>query len=142
LGAALERAGYSPAVIANADGAEPDAPKAMIVLERISMYVAEFTLHATPGHYAEVAALYSAFAADFLSDHPALETVMILGDEATDVVRGIGVFTDRPAADRVNSDPDFAAFDDAVAAMLSDRPKRVELDCCTCSRGVTAATRN
>jgi len=76
-------------VIANADGAEPDAPNAMIVLERISMYVAEFTLHATPGHYAEVAALYSAFAADFLSDHPALETVMILGDEATDVVRGI-----------------------------------------------------
>jgi hypothetical protein len=25
------------------------------------MYVAEFTLHAKPGHYAEVAALYSAF---------------------------------------------------------------------------------
>jgi hypothetical protein len=37
------------------------------------MYVAEFTLQAKPGHYAEVAALYSAFAADFLSDHPALE---------------------------------------------------------------------
>ena len=66
------------------------------------MYVAEFTLHAKPGHYAEVAALYSAFAADFLSDHPALETVMILGDEASGVVRGVGVFTDRPAADSVN----------------------------------------
>jgi quinol monooxygenase YgiN len=96
--------------------------------ERIAMYAAEFTLHAKPGHYAEVAALYSAFAADFLSDHPALESVMILGDEASGVVRGIGVFTDRPAADSVNSDPEFAAFNDAVAAMLSDSPKRVELE--------------
>jgi hypothetical protein len=31
------------------------------------MYVAEFTLHAKPGHYAEVAALYSAFATDLPS---------------------------------------------------------------------------
>ena len=75
-----------------------------------------------------MAALYSAFAAEFLSDHPALETVMILGDEARGVVRGIGVFTDRPAADSVNSDPEFAAFNHAVAAMLSDTPKRVELE--------------
>jgi quinol monooxygenase YgiN len=92
------------------------------------MYVAEFTLHAKPGHYAEVAALDSAFAAEFLSDHPALETVMIVGDEASGVVRGIGVFTDRPAADSVNSDPEFAAFNDAVTAMLSDTPQRVELE--------------
>jgi hypothetical protein len=91
------------------------------------MYAAEFTLQAKPGHYAEVAALYSAFAADFLSDHPALESVMILGDEASGVVRGIGVITDR-SADSVNSDPEFAAFNDAVAAMLSDTPKRVELE--------------
>jgi len=91
------------------------------------MYVAEFTLHAKPGHYAEVAGLYSTFAAEFLSDHPALETVMILGDEASGVVRGVGVFTDRPAADSVNSDPEFAAFNDAVAGMLASAPERVEL---------------
>jgi quinol monooxygenase YgiN len=103
-------------------------PNATTVQERTAMYAAEFTLHAKPGHYAEVAALYSAFAADFLSDHPALESVMILGDEASGIVRGIGVFTDRPAADSVNSDPEFAAFNDAVAAMLSDSPKRVELE--------------
>jgi len=30
------------------------------VVERISMYAAEFSLHAKPGHCAEVAALYSA----------------------------------------------------------------------------------
>jgi quinol monooxygenase YgiN len=95
-------------------GSNPASPtNATIVHERTAMYAAEFTLQAKPGHYAEVAALYSAFAADFLSDHPALESVMILGDEASGVVRGIGVFTDRPAADSVNSDPQFAAFNDA-----------------------------
>src|SRR3954453_15599418 len=88
-----------------------------------AMYVAEFTLNAKPGHYAEVAALYSAFAAEFLSYHPALETVVILGDGARGVGGGIGVFPDRPAADSVNSDPEFAAFNDAVAAMLSDTPR-------------------
>ena len=30
------------------------------------MYVAEFTLRSKPGHYSEVATLYSAFAAGFL----------------------------------------------------------------------------
>ena len=92
------------------------------------MHVAQFTLHAKPGHYAEVAELYSAFAADFLSGHAALESVLILGDEGSGVVRGIGVFTDRPSADRVNSDPQFAAFNDTVASMLASPPERVELE--------------
>ena len=91
------------------------------------MYVAEFTLHAKPGHYAQVAELYSAFAAEFLSDHAALESVLILGDEGSGVVRGVGVFTDQPAADSVNSDPEFAAFNDAVAPVLASSPNRVEL---------------
>jgi len=90
------------------------------------MYVAEFTLQAKPGHYAEVAELYSAFAAEFLSGHPALESVLILGDEASGVVRGVGVFTDQPSADSVNSDPQFAAFNDAIAPMLANPPERVE----------------
>src|SRR5256885_15411731 len=88
------------------------------------MYVAEFTLHAKPGHYAEVAALYSAFAAEFLSDHPALETVLILGDEASGVVRGIGVFRDRDAADSVNSDPEVADFNDRVSPLLAGPSER------------------
>jgi len=92
------------------------------------MYVAEFTLNAKPGHYAEVAAIYSDFAAEFLSNHDALESVLILGDEGSGVVRGIGVFSDRPSADNVNSDPQFAAFNDAVAPMLADPPQRVELE--------------
>jgi len=91
------------------------------------MYVTEFTLRAKPGHFEQLAEIHSEFAADFLSDHPALQTVMVVGDEASGVVRGIGVYTDREAADEVNSDPEFAAFNDAVAAMLADIPKRVEL---------------
>jgi quinol monooxygenase YgiN len=92
------------------------------------MYVAEFTLRSKPGHYSQVASLYSAFAAGFLANHDALESVMVVGDEGSGVVRGMGVFTDRPAADRVNSDPEFAAFNDEVAPMLAEPPERVELE--------------
>jgi quinol monooxygenase YgiN len=92
------------------------------------MHVAEFTLHPKPGHFDEVAEVYSDFAAGFLSDHPALQTVLILGDEASGVVRGIGVFTDRDSADSVNSDPEFAAFNDRVGPLLASASERVELD--------------
>lgn len=92
------------------------------------MYCAEFTLHAKPGHYREVADLYSVFAAEFLSTHEALESVLVLGDQGSGTVRGIGVFTDRPAADAVNSDPEFASFNDAVGPLLAEPPTRVEMD--------------
>ncbi len=91
------------------------------------MYVAEFTLHVKPGHYTEVAERYSKFAEDFLANQDELETVMIIGDEGSGIVRGIGVFTDRPAADSVNSNPEFAAFNDAVAPMLTTSSDRTEL---------------
>jgi quinol monooxygenase YgiN len=92
------------------------------------MHVAEFTLHPKPGHFEEVAEIYSEFAAGFLSDHPALETVLILGDEAAGVVRGIGVFADRDAADSVNSDPEFASFNDQITPLLASASERVELN--------------
>jgi quinol monooxygenase YgiN len=91
------------------------------------MHVAEFTLHAKPGHFEQVAEIYSEFAAGFLSDHPALETVLVLGDEASGVVRGIGVFADQEQADAVNSDPEFAAFNDTVAPLLANPSERLEL---------------
>jgi quinol monooxygenase YgiN len=91
------------------------------------MHVAEFTLHAKPGHFDQVAEIYSGFAARFLSDHPALETVLVVGDEAEGVVRGIGVFSDREAADAVNSDPEFASFNDEIGPLLASPSERVEL---------------
>jgi quinol monooxygenase YgiN len=91
------------------------------------MHIAEFTLHAKPGHYQDVADIYSAFAADFLSNHAALETVLVVGDESDGVVRGIGVFSDRDAADAVNSDSQFADFNDKVAPLLASPSERVEL---------------
>src|SRR5262245_3823662 len=51
--------------------------------EAWTMHAAEFTLHAKPGHFDQVAEIYAEFAADFLSDHPALKTVLVLGDEAS-----------------------------------------------------------
>jgi quinol monooxygenase YgiN len=91
------------------------------------MHVAEFTLHAKPGHFDQVAEMYSDFAAAFLSDHPALETVLVIGDEGSGVVRGVGVFEDRQGADEVNSDPEFASFNDRVAPLLASPSERVEL---------------
>jgi quinol monooxygenase YgiN len=92
------------------------------------MYVVMFTLHAKPGHYAALADLYSAFAAGFLSSHPALESVLVVGDEASGVLRGVGIYTSKVDADRVNSDPEFAAFNDAIADMVAMPPERVELE--------------
>ena len=91
------------------------------------MHVAEFTLHPKPGHFDQVAEIYSEFASEFLNTHPALESVLILGDEAAGVVRGVGVFADRNAADAVNSDPEFAAFNDRVEPLLASPSERVEL---------------
>jgi quinol monooxygenase YgiN len=91
------------------------------------MHVAEFTLHPKPGHFDDVAEIYSEFAAGFLSGHPALQTVLILGDEAAGTVRGIGVFSDEEAADAVNSDPEFATFNDRIGPLLAAPSERVEL---------------
>jgi quinol monooxygenase YgiN len=91
------------------------------------LYVAEFTLYAKPGHYSDVAEIYSNFAADFLSTHDALLSVMVVGDEASAVLRGIGVWEDRESADAVNSDPAFAVFNDAIAPLLAAPAERAEL---------------
>jgi quinol monooxygenase YgiN len=91
------------------------------------VHVAEFTLHAKPGHFDQVAEIYSEFAADFLNGHPALESVLVVGDEAAGLVRGIGVYTDREAADAVNSDPQFAAFNDRIDPLLDGPSERLEL---------------
>jgi quinol monooxygenase YgiN len=91
------------------------------------VHVAEFTLHAKPGHYEEVAEIYSRFGERFLSSQDALQTVLILGDEAAGTVRGIGIFSDEQSADAVNSNPEFAAFNDEVAPLLAAPSERVEL---------------
>ncbi|MFI5046934.1 MAG: hypothetical protein ACHQIG_07705 [Acidimicrobiia bacterium] len=92
------------------------------------MYVVMFTLHAKPGHYAELARRYSDFASGFLSSHPALESVLVVGDEASGVLRGVGVYTSKDAADGVNSDPEFATFNDSITDMVATPPERVELE--------------
>ena len=91
------------------------------------MYVVEFTLHAKPGHYSDVADIYSSFAADFLTTHDALVSVMVVGDEADGTVRGVGVWEDRESADAVNSDPAFAEFNDAITPLLAAPAERIEL---------------
>jgi len=91
------------------------------------VYVAEFTLHVKPGHFAAAANLYSAFSADFLVTHDALVSVLVVGDEASGIVRGLGVWVDRESADAVNSNPEFAAFNDAISPLLAQPADRAEL---------------
>ena len=91
------------------------------------MYVTEFTLHAKPGHFEELAEIHSKFAADFLSDHPALQSVLVVGDEASGLVRGVAVYADREAAEAVNSDPEFASYNERIEPLLAGPPERVEL---------------
>jgi quinol monooxygenase YgiN len=91
------------------------------------VYVVEFTLHVKAGHFDTVSDLYSAFAADFLTTHDALVSVLVVGDQASGVVRGIGVWSDRESADAVNSNPEFAAFNDAIGPLLAEPAERIEL---------------
>ena len=42
-------------------------------------------------------------------------------------MRGIDVWADRDLADAVNSNPEFAAFNDAVLPLLGQPAKRTEL---------------
>ncbi len=67
------------------------------------------------------------FAADFLSTHDALVSVMVVGEEADGTVRGIGVWEDRESAEAVNSNPAFAAFNDAINPLLAEPAERTEL---------------
>lgn len=90
--------------------------------------VVEFTMNVKPGHCAEVVELYSIFACKFQLIDPSLRTVHILGDEGPGLVRGIGIFDTRVAANQVNSNALFAAFNDAVAPLISGEPTRVVLD--------------
>ncbi|MSO96397.1 MAG: hypothetical protein EXQ81_11525 [Thermoleophilia bacterium] len=90
--------------------------------------VVEFTLHVKPGHYDEVASLYSDFVQDYLEINPALSTVLIVGDPAAGVVRGIGVYDTVADAAEVNSDHIFATFNDRIALLISGTPERVMLD--------------
>jgi len=92
------------------------------------MYVAEFSLHAKPGHYRAVADLYSAFVADYLSTHAQLLSVTIVGDDGSGLVRGVGIWESKDAADSVNSDPEFAAFNDAIGPLLAVPADRLELE--------------
>jgi quinol monooxygenase YgiN len=78
------------------------------------MHVAEFTLHPKRGHFEEVAEIPLELRRGLPERSSGAADVLILGDEASGVVRGIGVFTDRDAADSVNSDPECAAFNDRV----------------------------
>ena len=90
--------------------------------------VVEFTLNVKPGHYAQVLTLYSEWAHTYMDINPALVSALIVGDEGTGIVRGIGVYRDHDEAAAVNSDSFFGDFMDSIATLIEGAPNRVLLD--------------
>lgn len=85
-------------------------------------------MHVKPGHFDEVLEAYSEFAAKFQVMVPEDRIIVIAGDRASGLIRGIGVFESATVAADVNSMPFFAAFNDAVEPYLSGAPDRIELE--------------
>lgn len=90
--------------------------------------VIEFTMHAKPGRYADVLSAYSALAESFQAAVPEDRLILIVGNPASGLVRGIGVFTSAELAEDVNSMPFFAAFNEAMAPYIEGAPERQQLD--------------
>ena len=90
--------------------------------------VVEFTMYAKPGRYADVLAAYSEFAKAFQDAVPQDRLILITGDHASGLIRGIGVLTEAQIAADVNSMPFFAQFNEAIAEFITDAPERTELD--------------
>jgi len=89
--------------------------------------VIEFTMHAKPGHYDELLGIYSEFAQELQQSHSGLNQVLIIGDPAAGLVRGIGVFNTPDEAEEVNSEAVFADFNASVEQLITGSPERVEL---------------
>lgn len=90
--------------------------------------VVEFTMHAKPGRYADVLAAYSEFAEALQGAVPEDRLILITGDPASGLIRGIGVFTGEKIAADVNSMPFFAQFNEAIADLITGMPERTHLD--------------
>jgi hypothetical protein len=104
----------------------PCAPNT--IKENLVAEVVEFTLNVKPGHYAEVLSLYSDFAHTYLEINPAFVSMLVVGDEGSGIVRGIGVYTDHVEAAAVNSDGFFGDFMDVIEPLIEGAPSRVLLD--------------
>ena len=89
--------------------------------------VIEFTMHAAPGHYEELMGVYTEFADYMKNSHEGLKQVLVVGDPASGLVRGIGLFETAEQAEEVNSEEVFADFNAKVEPLIAAPPERQEL---------------
>ncbi len=89
--------------------------------------VIEFTMHANPGQYDHLLEVYSEFAEFMKDSHEGLKQVLVVGDPASGLVRGIGLFDTPDQAEAVNSEEVFADFNSKVTPLISGSPERTEL---------------
>jgi hypothetical protein len=103
------------------------------------MDVAEFSLHTKPGHFDEVADMYSEFAESFLHHQPSLQTVLIVGDEASGLVRGLGVFGDARTPTRSIAIPSSRASTTRSRRRWRARQSASNCACCTATHAERVA---
>ena len=89
--------------------------------------VVEFTLHAKPGHFAEVLSAYNSFVDSLEHDVTDLQVVLVAAEAAEGYIRGVGVYDHADVAEGLNSRPFFASFVDRVESLLASPPERIEL---------------
>jgi len=106
----------------------PATVRSQYGLEPIMTEVVEFTLNVKPGHYADVLELYSSFAHTYIEVNPSLLSILVVGDEGSGIVRGIGVYGTQDEAAAINSDAFFGAFMDSIEPLIEGSPNRVLLD--------------
>ena len=90
--------------------------------------VIEYTMVVKPGHYDTVMAAYVEFADRFGEVNPTEDLILVTGDPATGLIRGIGVFASEVEAEQVAGADLFVAFRDQVSDLLVTVPQRVELE--------------
>ena len=90
-------------------------------------HVAHLTLHAKPGSFQKVCDRYHQFAKEVLAGHPDLHDVIIVGNQAMNIIEGFGIWENAEQAASLEDTKDFADFLADIEANLAAPVGRSDL---------------
>ena len=73
-------------------------------------HVAHLSLQTKPGSFQKVCDRYHQFAEEVLASHPDLHDVIIVGNQAQNVIEGFGIWENAEQAASIEDTADFAKF--------------------------------
>jgi hypothetical protein len=82
-------------------------------------HVGHISLQTKPGTFQKVCDRYHQFAEEVLASHPALHDVIIVGNQAQNVIEGFGIWEDAEQAASLEDTADFAKFLADIEANLA-----------------------